>query len=70
MLLLYIWKLELPCAYFTSVCVADVRIKFSKSTDVVIRANVCLWVFCRHLDCFVFFFFVLKKKKSYCHVFV
>lgn len=39
------------CVYFTSVClcVVDVRMKLSKSTDVVIRANVCLWVFCRHL---------------------
>lgn len=37
------------CVYFTSVCVADVRMKLSKSTDVIIWANVCFWVFCRHL---------------------
>lgn len=52
-LLLYTWKLELPFVCILQLCVwlcvADVRMKLSKSTDVVIRATVCFWVFCHHL---------------------
>lgn len=43
-LLLYIWKLELPCVHILSVCGADVRMKLSKSTDAGFRASVCFWV--------------------------